>query len=249
MLQVIGGAVLRRIVFDCKDAMLVKLIHYTPNPEQAVALAARLCYSPVTIDALQEKLSGNDIKAFLEKIMSLGHQSVLEHASFTFGIEGVSRVTTHQLVRHRIASFSQQSQRYVSHKDQFAAVVPPTVAAHSLMRERFAAQLQSIHQLYAEMVEVGIPAEDARYILPNATETKIMVTMNARELFHFFRLRCCERAQWEIRAMSLEMLKLVKAVAPTIFRNAGPGCLNGQCPEGRMTCGKASEVRNFYNNL
>jgi thymidylate synthase (FAD) len=210
--------------------MLVKLIHFTPNPEHAVALAARLCYSPVTIDALQEKISGDDIKGFLEKIMSLGHQSVLEHASFTFGIEGVSRVTTHQLVRHRLASFSQQSQRYVSHKERFAAITPTSIAAHPEIRERFAEQLRSIHRFYAEMIEAGIPAEDARYILPNATETKIMVTMNARE-------------------MSLEMLKLVKAVAPTIFRNAGPGCLNGPCPEGPMTCGKASETRDFYKNL
>jgi thymidylate synthase (FAD) len=229
--------------------MLVKLIHHTPNPEYAVALAARLCYSPVSIDTLLEKLSGNDIKAFLEKIMSLGHQSVLEHASFTFGIEGVSRVTTHQLVRHRIASFSQQSQRYVSHKDLFDAVVPPSIDANPLMKERFEDQLQSIHRFYSEMVESGIPAEDARYILPNATESKIMVTMNARELFHFFRLRCCERAQWEIRAMALEMLKIVKAVAPIIFANAGPACLAGDCPEGRMTCGKSVEVRDFFKNL
>lgn len=229
--------------------MLVKLICHTPDPEQAVALAARLCYSPVSIDALQEKLSGSDIDSFLEKIMSLGHYSVLEHASFTFGIEGISRVTTHQLVRHRLASFSQQSQRYVSHKDRFDAVVPPSIAAEPAMRERYEAQLQSLHEFYAEMVESGIPAEDARYILPNATETKIMVTMNARELIHFFRLRCCERAQWEIRAMTLEMLKLAKDVAPAIFRDAGPGCLVGPCPEGRMTCGKASEVKNFFQNL
>ncbi len=229
--------------------MLVKLIHHTPNPEYAVALAARLCYSPVSIDTLQEKLSGNDVKTFLEKIMSLGHQSVLEHASFTFGIEGVSRVTTHQLVRHRIASFSQQSQRYVSHKDLFDAVVPPSIEAVPIMKERFVDQLQSIHRFYAEMVEAGIPPEDARYILPNATESKIMVTMNARELFHFFRLRCCDRAQWEIRNMALEMLKIVKSVAPIIFANAGPGCLAGDCPEGRMTCGKSVEVRNFYKNF
>lgn len=229
--------------------MLVKLINFTPNPEQAIALAARLCYSPVSIDALQEKMSGDDIRGFLEKIMSLGHQSVLEHASFTFGIDGVSRVTTHQLVRHRLASFSQQSQRYVSHKDKFAAVTPRSISAHPIIKKKFVEKLRSIHRFYAEMIEAGIPAEDARYILPNATETKIMVTMNARELFHFFRLRCCERAQWEIREMSLEMLKLVKGVAPTIFRNAGPGCLNGPCPEGPMTCGNLAEKREFFRNL
>ncbi|MRR57354.1 MAG: FAD-dependent thymidylate synthase [Deltaproteobacteria bacterium] len=229
--------------------MLVTLIHHTPDPEQAVALAARLCYSPVSIGNLRERLSGSDIRGFLEKILSLGHLSVLEHASFTFGIEGISRVTTHQLVRHRVASFSQQSQRYVSHKDKFEVVVPPSVTANREMAERFADQVREIHRLYGEMVESGIPAEDARYILPNATETKIIVTMNARELFHFFRLRCCDRAQWEIRAMAVEMLKLVKTVAPVIFDKAGPGCLEGACPEGAMTCGRMAAVREFYQTL
>lgn len=229
--------------------MLVTLIHHTPDPELAVALAARLCYSPATIGDLRERLSGREIRGFLEKILSLGHQSVLEHASFTFGIEGISRVTTHQLVRHRVASFSQQSQRYVSHKEMFDVVIPPKVAANPLMAERFAAQAREVHRLYGEMVEAGIPAEDARYILPNATETKIMVTMNARELLHFFRLRCCERAQWEIRAMAVEMLKLVKAVAPVIFEKAGPGCLAGDCPEGSMSCGMMDAVRDFYKTL
>jgi thymidylate synthase (FAD) len=229
--------------------MKVALLQYTPEPERTVALAARLCYSPADIDELQKKISSADIRNFLEKIMSLGHQSVLEHASFTFGIEGISRVTTHQLVRHRIASFSQQSQRYVSHTERFSAVIPPTIAAHPEVLARFEAQLSALHQAYAEMVEAGIPAEDARYILPNATETKIIVTMNARELLHFFELRCCERAQWEIRAMAVEMLKLVKRVAPVIFNAAGPGCLTGPCPEGQFCCGKTIEVREFFKAL
>lgn len=226
--------------------MKVALLQHTPDPELAVALAARLCYSQVNIDQLREKLSSADITGFLDKIMSLGHQSVLEHASFTFGIEGISRVTTHQLVRHRLASFSQQSQRYVSHKERFEAVIPHTIAERSEIKARFEAMLAAVHEAYAAMVEAGIPPEDARYILPNATETKIMVTMNARELLHFFELRCCERAQWEIRAMSVEMLKLVKQAAPVIFRNAGPGCLAGPCPEGNMTCGNINEVRKFF---
>lgn len=229
--------------------MKVALLQHTPDPEMTVALAARLCYSPVAIDELKQRLSGADIQTFLDKIMSLGHQSVLEHASFTFGIEGISRVTSHQLVRHRVASYSQQSQRYVSHKERFAAVIPPSIGERPDVLARFEAQLQALHQAYAEMVEAGIPAEDARYILPNATETKIMVTMNARELLHFFAVRCCERAQWEIRAMSLEMLKLVKGIAPTIFRDAGPGCLSGPCPEGTMTCGKIVAVREFFRNF
>lgn len=229
--------------------MKVALLQHTPDPERTVALAARLCYSPAAIGDLQERLSRSDITTFLEKIMSLGHQSVLEHASFTFGIEGISRVTSHQLVRHRIASFSQQSQRYVSHTDNFAAVIPPTIAAREDLKERFEAQLQSLHEAYAAFVEAGIPAEDARYLLPNATETKIIMTMNARELLHFFALRCCERAQWEIRAMTVEMLKVVKEVAPVIFAGAGPGCVAGACPEGTMTCGKAGEVRTFFRNM
>jgi thymidylate synthase (FAD) len=229
--------------------MKVSLLQYTPDPEMTVALAARLCYSAVEIDELKERLSASDIRNFLEKIMSLGHQSVLEHSSFTFGIDGISRVTSHQLVRHRIASFSQQSQRYVSHEERFAAVIPPSIAARPDLLARFEEALASLHKTYAEMMAAGVPAEDARYILPNATGTKIMVTMNARELLHFFRLRCCERAQWEIREMSVEMLKLAKGVAPTIFRDAGPGCLKGACPEGAMTCGKSKEVRAFFRGM
>jgi thymidylate synthase (FAD) len=232
-----------------KENMKVALLQYTPEPERTVALAARLCYSPADIDELQKKISSADIRNFLEKIMSLGHQSVLEHASFTFGIEGISRVTTHQLVRHRIASFSQQSQRYVSHTERFSAVIPPTIADRPEVLARFKEQLAALHQAYAEMVEAGVPAEDARYILPNATETKIIVTMNARELLHFFELRCCERAQWEIRAMAVEMLRLIRAVAPIIFGNAGPGCLDGPCPEGQFCCSKTKEVREFYKTL
>jgi thymidylate synthase (FAD) len=229
--------------------MKVALLQHTPEPELTVALAARLCYSPVAISELKEKLSVADINSFLDKIMSLGHQSVLEHASFTFGVDGISRVTSHQLVRHRVASYSQQSQRYVSHTKRFAAVTPPSIAAHPEMLERFESQLAELHRTYAEMVAAGIPAEDARYILPNATETKILVTMNARELLHFFELRCCERAQWEIRDMAVAMLGLVKSVAPTIFRDAGPGCLVGSCPEGTMTCGKIAEVRSRFKKL
>jgi len=229
--------------------MKVALLQHTPDPELTVALAARLCYSQVDIEALKGRLTGADIKNFLDKIMSLGHQSVLEHASFTFGIEGISRVTSHQLVRHRVASYSQQSQRYVSHKERFSVVTPPTIAADPGYAALFEAQIAALHSAYAALVEAGVPAEDARYLLPNATETKILVTMNARELLHFFGVRCCERAQWEIRAMAIEMLKLVRPVAPTIFKKAGPGCLGGPCPEGSMCCGKMTEVREFFRSL
>lgn len=229
--------------------MKVALLQHTPDPELTIALAARLCYSSADIEALKEKLSGADVKKFLDKIMSLGHQSVLEHASFTFGVDGISRVTSHQLVRHRVASFSQQSQRYVSHKERFAVVTPQSIADNPEHLQLFEAQVAAVHAAYAALVEAGVPAEDARYLLPNATETKIIITMNARELLHFFAVRCCERAQWEIRAMAVEMLRLVKPVAPTVFDKAGPGCLAGPCPEGAMCCGKMADVREFFREM
>jgi thymidylate synthase (FAD) len=229
--------------------MNVTLLEHTPNPERMVALAARLCYSPVSIGELRDKLESADIEKFLDKIMSLGHHSVLEHVSFTFAIEGISRVTTHQLVRHRIASFSQQSQRYVSHKEHFTSIVPDSIAGNGEALRIFDDMSDTVHRAYGRLIELGIPAEDARYILPNSTETKIIMTMNARELLHFFGLRCCERAQWEIRRMSIEMLRLVKRVAPVVFRVAGPGCVAGPCPEGQFCCGMTAEVREFFKQL
>jgi thymidylate synthase (FAD) len=230
--------------------MNVTLLQHTPDPERTVALAARLCYSPAAIGELRDRLSGADIQAFLEKIMSLGHQSVLEHVSFTFGIEGISRACSHQLVRHRLASYSQQSQRYVTFKgDDFPLVLPETVAASPRRRELFDAAMDACAAAYRALVDDGVPAEDARFVLPNAAETKIIVTMNARELLHFFELRCCERAQWEIRAMAVRMLALVKPLAPTLFKDAGPGCLAGPCPEGAMTCGKIKEIRERFGTM
>lgn len=215
-----------------------------------MALAARLCYSSVGIAELEEKLSSVDVEAFLEKIMSLGHQSVLEHVSFTFGIEGISRACSHQLVRHRLASYSQQSQRYVAFKEEdFPLVVPETVAATEHRREIFDGAMNACAEAYQKLLDDGVPAEDARFVLPNAAETKIVMTMNARELLHFFSLRCCERAQWEIRDLAVAMVRVVKPLAPVIFRDAGPGCLSGPCPEGAFTCGRAAEVRAAFRSM
>lgn len=230
--------------------MKVSLLQHTPEPERTVALAARLCYSSASIGELNEKFSTADITDFLAKIMSLGHQSVLEHASFTFGIEGISRACSHQLVRHRLASYSQQSQRYVTLKgEEFPLVLPASISSTPRREEIFSGAVKAAARAYRELVDDGVPAEDARFVLPNAAETKIIVTMNARELLHFFELRCCERAQWEIRAMAIEMLRIVKPAAPVIFSSAGPGCLVGPCPEGEMTCGKSKEVRQRFGNL
>lgn len=228
--------------------MDVQLLTHTPEPERVVAAAARLCYSAAGIGQLLDK-SLDEQRALLQKILSLGHFSVLEHASFTFGIEGISRACSHQLVRHRLASYSQQSQRYVSHQDRFEAVVPETIAARPELATKYQVFLDQAHQVYAELLEAGIPAEDARFVLPNAAATKLVMTMNGRELHHFFELRCCRRAQWEIRAMAVAMLRRVRAVAPVLFASAGPGCLRGACPEGKMTCGQIQEVRREFAEL
>jgi thymidylate synthase (FAD) len=228
--------------------MDVQLLTHTPDPERVVAAAARLCYSAAGIDQLLEK-SRSEQESLLQKILELGHFSVLEHASFSFGIEGISRACSHQLVRHRIASFSQQSQRYVSHQERFDAVTPDSIAAKPALAGKFEAFLDQAHQLYRELIDAGVPAEDARFVLPNAASTKLVMSMNGRELHHFFDLRCCRRAQWEIRIMATEMLRQVRRVAPVLFGSAGPGCAHGSCPEGKMTCGASSEVRQEFAEL
>lgn len=228
--------------------MLVQLLTHTPDPERVVAAAARLCYSDSSIDDLMGKEPAAQEK-LLRKILELGHYSVLEHANFTFGVEGVSRACSHQLVRHRLASYSQQSQRYVSHVEPFTAVTPPSIASQPELAVKYEALLTELHQHYRDFIDAGIPAEDARFVLPNAAATKIVITMNARELRHFFGLRCCRRAQWEIQEMATEMLKLIRRVSPLLFATAGPGCLEGPCPEGAMTCGAIKEVRQEFSDL
>lgn len=222
--------------------MQVKLIRHTPEPERTVAMSARLCYSAIGAAELEEKISDEKAATLVRKLVSMGHLSTLEHVTFTFAIEGVSRVLTHQLVRHRIASYSQQSQRYVKEHD-FETIMPASIAARPAAKARFEALMLEIQGLYDEFIEQGVKAEDARYILPNATETKIMCTFNARSLLNFFRLRCCTRAQWEIRALAEEMLRQCKSVAPVIFENAGPTCVSeGVCHEGAMSCGRLKAI-------
>lgn len=217
--------------------MDVTLLYHTPEPERAVATAARLCYAPVGGRELMESLTDEKIRKVLTTIMSSGHFSTLEHASYTFAVEGVSRALTHQLVRHRLASYNQQSQRYVKFKEEPPIVRPASVDINPEAAQAFDEAIDACWQAYDKLVQAGVPAEDARYILPNACETKIVVTMNIRELMHFFSNRCCNRAQWEIRELAWKMLELVRPTAPFIFRAAGPGCMRGACPEGKMCCG------------
>ena len=252
--------------------MLVTLIAHTNDPEKTVAAAAKLCYSDAHIETLLDGLTPEKTAAFLQKLSDFGHASPIEHASFTFGIEGVSRTFLAQVTRHRIASFSVQSQRYVRLED-FRYVIPPEIEKIpeakaqfvQVMNEDAAKYLELVRTLEeshtAELVAQGMPEkaarakaakqanEDARFVLPNACETKMVMTMNCRSLLNFFNLRCCNRAQWEIREAARQMLKLVLPLAPHIFAAAGPRCLTGPCPEGAMCCGKQTQVREEYAAL
>lgn len=218
--------------------MQVTLLTYTPEPDKVAAAAARLCYSPQSGAELMEDFSAEQVNSFLARLSSHGHASPMEHASFTFAVDGVSRALSHQLVRHRIASYSQKSQRYVK-ENGFDYIIPPSIEANAAQKRAFEQLMEEIAAQYAAAVAAGIPAEDARYLLPNAVSTNLMITMNARSLHNFFRLRCCTRAQAEIRELARRMLAEVRQVAPALFAVAGPSCeTEGVCHEGNMTCGR-----------
>lgn len=249
--------------------MKVELLSHTPNPEQAIAAAAKLCYSNKSIEDLRESIDPEGAAGFVDMLMEIGHESPMEHISFTFGIEGVSRTFLAQITRHRIASYSVQSQRYVSLTD-FNYVIPPEIQQDEQAKAIYLKAMEQAAESYQQLSELlttkhtdrliaqgtepkeaarkakKIAIEDARFVLPGGCDTKMIVTMNARSLKNFFLHRCCNRAQWEIHAVADEMLKLVQAVAPTVFKHCGPPCVTGACPEGKMTCGLASEMRKKY---
>ncbi|MDR1627988.1 MAG: FAD-dependent thymidylate synthase [Oscillospiraceae bacterium] len=250
----------------------VKLLSYTQDPEKLVASAAKLCYSPSTIEETREKLTNENAKTFVKMLAQMGHESPLEHASFTFGIEGVSRALLAQITRHRIASYSVQSQRYVK-ETQFEYIIPPEIENVKEAKEEFLKAISEAQNHYdnltnilqnyhkemmikngadetaAQKLSEKQAIEDARFVLPNACETKIICTFNARSLLNFFAHRGCNRAQWEIRQVAIEMLKLVIKAAPNIFCGAGPACVRGSCSEGKMTCGKISQVRDTFKKI
>ncbi len=249
--------------------MKVMLIAYTPMPEEIVAAAAKTCYSARPVETVMENLDGESAASFVEMLSSIGHESPIEHASFTFAIEGVSRSLLAQITRHRIASFSVRSQRYVSER-KFAYVTPPQIAqdpeANAIYEEIMEKEREAYNQITKILLDRKLETlpedqredkanvaalrrsvgEDARYVLPNACCTQLVMTMNARELKNFFRQRCCMRAQWEIRELATQMLFQVRSVAPTLFANAGPSCINGPCPEGKMSCGRAMQMREKF---
>lgn len=247
--------------------MEVKLIAHTPNPDLVVAAAARTCYTTLPLSTLMDRLDDERAAEYVEMLSGMGHESPIEHVTFTFAIEGVSRALLAQITRHRIASFSVRSQRYVSEK-KFDYVIPPQIAEcpealliyESIMETERRAYSKIVALLLEKRLEAlpeeqrvdtaviaaqgKIAQEDARYVLPNACETQMVVTMNARSLKNFFRLRCCNRAQWEIRELANRMLAEVRKVSPALFQDAGAACVTGKCSEGKMSCGKPQRVDN-----
>lgn len=237
-----------------QTGLKVSLLSYTPIPDEIIAMAAKLCYSDSSIEELKRSMNEEKRAAFVKKLIELGHFSPIEHASFTFGIEGVSRALLAQITRHRLVSFSVQSQRYVNKSTGFNYVIPPSITKlGDEAVNRYKEQMQIMQGWYNEWVEeLGGSGEaanqDARFVLPNACETKMVMTMNARELLHFFKLRCCNRAQWEIRALAYEMLRLCNQACPSVFSYGGAACVTGACSEGKMSCHKQAEVRTFTKN-
>ena len=249
--------------------MNVELLQYNPDCEKIVAAAAKLCYSSSEINGILNGLDYEKTVSFIDRLMSLGHESPIEHIIFTFGIEGVSRSLLAQMTRHRIASYSVKSQRYVN-EGHFEYIIPEEIEKDEKAKGIFIKAMQDDERTYNELadilkekhykafIEEGLDEkkamaqaekkaiEDARYVLPNACETKLIATFNARSLINFFHHRCCERAQWEIRELACRMLSLVKEVSPTIFKVAGPRCVSGPCPEGKMSCGKMLEKREIF---
>jgi len=222
-----------------QDKLTVKLLSYTADPEQNIVAAIRQCYASVGAEELKEKTTEEVRKRLIKQVIESGHTSTLEHASFTFAIDGVSRVTEIHLIRHRIASFSIQSGRYVKRSDA-AYRIPPAIKGleDKKLYEKYLKHLDNSQELYNELTEAGIKAEDARFCQPQSVQIKMVMTMNARELLHFFSVRSCVRAQWEIREVAQQMLKLVKEIAPNLFENAGAPCVSQKiCDQGKLSCG------------
>jgi thymidylate synthase (FAD) len=232
--------------------MKVKLLRYTKDAELLCGAAAQTSSRSGSPSEILEKTDSETAKRIIKRVTGYGHVSVIEHAYFTFSIEGVSRAMTHQLVRHRIASYTQQSQRYVKYDTLEKYVTPPTIAEDTETNKIFDETLEKISETYQSLLKMGVPKEDARFILPNAAKTNIIVTMNARELRHFFNLRCCMRSQWEIREVATEMLRQAKKAAPALFEDVGPSCVElGYCKEGKMKPPECNieEIKKRFRNL
>ncbi len=212
----------------------VSLLEKSPNPTAMTATAARTCYSANTPEAITKRWADrpDDMVKTVDRVRAAGHHSTLEHNIFVFGVTGLSRAATHQLVRHRHLQFDQQSQRYLAFKDaQFPYVKPKRIASLPDLSERFDALMAEIGATYKAMLDAGIPGEDARFVLPNAAASQLVVSGNARAWYEFLSLRTCNMAQWEIREMSFQVLRILKREDPVLFKDAGATCVRGYCNE------------------
>ncbi len=227
----------------------VQLLSHTPQPLAVIYAACRQCYYDGFVgdmwdELIEENITSDKQAQLIEKIMASGHESPIEHVSFTFAIDGISRALSHQLVRHRIASYSQQSQRYVNGA-QCNYIIPPSIAKNPEALARFEAFMTEVGSAYADIHALlsaqgnAKANEDARFVLPQAAETRIVVSMNCRALLNFFAHRCCTRAQWEIRKVAEHMLQQCRAILPQVFAHAGAPCEKTKlCPEGKFCCGR-----------
>lgn len=217
--------------------MEVSLLSY-PNvdPVKICATAAHMCTNSDENHKLPKDFTLVEADKLVRRVLKMGHESIAEHVNLTFKISGISRACSHQLVRYRVASYSQQSQRYV-HNEEPDYVVPSRIKELG-QEDRFKQAMENAWAMYRALEIAGVHQEDARYVLPNATTTNITVTMNARELRHIARQRLCNRAQWEIRDLVRLMVDQVNEVAPVLLEDIGPACFNGDCPEGKLSCGK-----------
>ena len=222
--------------------MKVKLMNYTPRPLETITWAALISYWDKWESEAFERITKDDVEKHLPRVLSYGHESILEHATFTFAIEGCSRICSHQLVRHRLASYTQQSMRYIKINPEDVEetfVIPKSVRENPELYEKWKKLMEETIKLYEESYAKGIHQEDARFILPQAVRTKIVVTMNLRELKHFLGFRACARAQWEINHIAWKMLEeiaKIKELRPIIeWAKLGPRCIAlGYCPEKEL---------------
>ena len=226
---------------------MVDLLSFPADCVKTIYTACRTCYSAnYPVDIWEEAPEKEKMLSLIKKVLSSGHHSTIEHCQFVFAISGVSRACTHQLVRHRHMSFSQKSQRYVTEKEQFEYIKPKTVEKSSLSKE-YDEMMKTISDFYAKMIADGIPAEDARFILPNAATSSLVVSLNLRELIHLSNLRLCTNAQLEIRTLVKKMCDAVIEKEDWLKDYLVPKCMmKGYCDEIRG-CGRMPKKEDVLN--
>lgn len=231
------------------NALHVELLSYTPDPANLIGLAGRMCYSDAGIEGIKEKINREEQNGFIEKIIKLGSKSILDHINFTFAVEGISKRLSRQLATYKLTSLSQKPEKYIKADNGFKYIIPESLANKPEKLTLFTELMQDISDLFVKLVKKGVSEEDACYILPDACETKLILTMSAGELIPFFEVNCCNNAPWEIKSLADLMIQECIKTVPAIFKFTGPGCLFGPCPEGDETCGDEEEMRRKYHEL